>query len=225
MLAFTVGTCLFYISLIRDPYSQLNPFAPPTIVPPPATATWTPIGYAATWTPTVTLPPTDTSTPRPTFTVVPSITPFKITTPTPNFTATKTPKPSRTPIPTVAPYSVSVSFNESTTFRADTNCNTMYVAGQALDARNKPVIGLYVKLGGSLPGKTIYPVMTTLTGIDKVYGQSGFEFNLNTAPIASNKTLWVQLVDQTDTPLSAQYKLTTYADCKKNLILIRFQQK
>jgi hypothetical protein len=101
----------------------------------------------------------------------------------------------------------------------------MYVAGQALDAKNKPVIGLFVKLGGNIPGKTFFPPLTTLTGIDKIYGQSGFEFDLKVAPVSSSQGLWVQLVDQSDAPLSEQYKFATYADCKKNLILIRFQQK
>lgn len=225
MLLMTLCACAFFISLIRNPFSNLNPFAPNTPVPPPATATWTPIGYAATWTPTVTLPPTDTSTPRPTYTLEPSSTALIVSTVTPDYTPTNSSTSTRTPRPTGAPYSITVTYNESTTFRADTSCSSMYVAGQALDAKNKPVIGLFVKLGGSVPGKTFLPALTTLTGIDKVYGQSGFEFDLKVGPVASSQALWIQLVDQSDTPLSEQYKLTTHADCKKNLILIRFQQK
>jgi hypothetical protein len=225
MLLMTLCACGFFVSLIRDPYSSLNPFAPNTLVPPPATATWTPISYAATWTPTVTLPPTNTSTPRPTFTLVSSPTAFTVSTSTPNFTPTTASTSTRTPRPTGAPYSITVTYNESTTIKADTSCSSMYVAGQTLNAKNGPVIGLSVKLGGGVPGKTFVPALITLTGIDRAYGQSGFEFNLKVAPVASSQSLWVQLVDQSDAPLSEQYKLTTYADCKKNLILIRFQQK
>jgi hypothetical protein len=225
MLLMTFCACFFIFSILQNPNSGLNPLAPPTMVPPPATATWTPIGYAATWTPTVTLPPTETFTPRPTYTIMPSATPFVLMTSTPFRTPTITTTPTRTARPTGVPYSITVTFNESTIFRADTSCSSTYIAGQALDAKNKPVVGLQVKLGGSVPGKTFVPGLTTLTGISPVYGQSGFEFDLQLAPVASSNTLWVQLYDQSGSPLSEQYKLTTYADCKKNLIFVRFQQK
>ena len=225
MLLLTVGAGVFIINLVRNPYSRLNPFAPSTPVPPPATATWTPIGYASTWTPTPTLPPTSTATPRPTFTLVASPTSYKVATSTPVYTPTLAASPTRTPKPTGAPYAITATYNDSTSFNSDSGCSTIYVAGQALDPKNKPVIGLFVKLGGGVPGKTIFPVLTTLTGIDKVYGPSGFEFNLKIAPVASSQSLWIQLVDQADAPLSEQFKLATFKDCKKNLILVRFQQK
>jgi hypothetical protein len=225
MILLSLCTCLFFFNLVRNPYSNLNPFAPNTLVPPPPTATWTPVGYAPTWTPTVTLPPTDTSTPRPTYTLEASPTIFKVPTSTPFMSPTWNATSTRTPKPAGAPYSVSVTYNKSGDMMTDSTCNSMYVAGQALDSTNQPVIGLFVKLGGSLPGKTFSPVLTTLTGIDKDFGQSGFEFNLKVAPVGSNKTLWVQLVDQSDAPLSDQYTLATYKDCNKNLLVIRFQQK
>jgi hypothetical protein len=225
MLLLSAGTCVFFISLVGNPYSAVNPFAPNTLIPPPATATWTPIGYDPTWTPTVTVQPTETNTPRPTYTLEASATPYKVRTSTPSYSPTPSFTPTRTPHPIGAPYLMTVTYNASTTFIADSNCSSMFVAGQALDANNKPVIGLYVKLGGRVPGKNFSPVLTTLTGIDKVYGQSGFEFNLKVAPVNSTQTLWVQLVDQSDAPLSDQYKLATYASCNKNLVLIRFQQK
>jgi len=86
-------------------------------------------------------------------------------------------------------------------------------------------MGLQVKLGGSVPGKAFVPALTTLTGISAVYGQSGFEFDLKTKPVVSSKALWIQLYDQSGTPLSEQYQLKTYSECTKNLILVRFQQK
>jgi len=225
MLLMTLCACLVIFSILQNPHSGLNLLAPSTLVPPPATATWTPIGYAATWTPTVTLPPTDTSTPRPTFTLEPSSTAFVLTTSTPNYTPTVTDTPTRTPRPTGVPYSITVTYNDSTLFRTDTSCASMFIAGQALDAKNSPKVGLQVKLGGGVPGKTLVPALTTLTGISPVYGQSGFEFDLQLAPVASSNSLWIQLYDQSGAPLSEQLKLSTYADCKKNLIFVRFQQK
>lgn len=225
MLVMTICACGFFFSLFRDPYSALNPFPPSTLVPPPPTATATLLSYQATWTPTLTVQPTETSTPRPTYTLVPSATAFSLSTATPEFTVTSTSSPTKTPRPTGVPYSITVTYNESTTFRPDTSCSSMYVAGQALSTQNKPAIGLQVKLGGSVPGKAFNPALTTLTGISPAYGPSGFEFDLRVGPVASSKALWVQLYDQSGAPLSDQVQVTTYSDCKKNLIFVRFQQK
>lgn len=226
MLLLTLCACMVIFSLLQNPYSRLNPFAPNTLVPPPATATWTPVGMAATWTHTPTLPPTETATPRPTYTVEPSSTTYTVSTATSIYTPTKAFTPTRTLRPTASPYMVTVTYNASTTFRPDTGCNDMYVAGTALDAKNNPVTGLVVKLGGSLAGKTYLPeAYTTLTGINQIYGPSGFEFDLKVAPVASYKTLWVQLSDISGTLFTEQYKFSTFTDCTKNLILVRFQQK
>ncbi len=226
MLLMSLCACIFFFNLFQNPRSSINPFVPNTLVPPPATATWTPIGYAATWTPTVTLEPTSTNTPRPTYTLVPTETAYILATSTPDYTPTLVLTPTRTPRPTGAPFAVSVNYFESTAFRADTSCNSLFVAGKVLDAGNKPVVpGPVVKLGGSVPGKTLLPALTTLAGINRVYGESGFEFDLKISPVASSQSLWIQIFDQAGAPLSEQYKLTTYADCKKNLILVTFQQK
>lgn len=225
MVLMTLCACGFFVSLLRDPTSSLNPFPPKTLVPPPPTATQTPLGFDPTWTPTATIQPTETATRRPTFTPIATSTPYILPTRTPNYSPTPSVIPSKTSKPEGMPYSITVSYNDSVTFRADTSCASMYVAGQALDSKNSPVTGLQVKLGGSVPGKAFQPVLTTLTGISPVYGQSGFEFDLRIKPTASTKSLWVQLFDQSGAPLTEQYKLATYTDCKKNLILIRFQQK
>lgn len=225
MVVMTLCACGFFFSVLMNPYSMLNPFPPSTLVPPPPTATMTPLGYEPTWTPTPSVEPTETATRRPTFTPVPSLTPYKLTTATLTFTPTVTVVASRTPRPTGVPYTVTVSWEDSTKYRPDTSCSSMYVAGKALDAKNNPVTGLQVKLGGSVPGKTFMPALTTLTGISPVYGPSGFEFDLRVGPVASSKGLWVQLFDQSGAPLSEQTQLKTYSDCKKNLILVNFQQK
>jgi hypothetical protein len=226
MLLMTMCACFFMVNIFQNPYSGLNLLAPNTLVPPPATATWTPIGYAPTWTPTVTVPPTETSTPRPTYTIEPTATAYVLATVAPFSTSTlTTTPPARTARPAGVPYNITVSYDDSTTRRAGSSCLSMYVAGKALDSQSKPVVGLQVKLGGSIPGKTFVPALTTLTGISPDYGQSGFEFDLKIAPVASSKGLWIQLYDQSGAPLSEQVKLTTYADCKKNLIFVNFQQR
>lgn len=225
MALMTLCACGFFTNLLLNPQSTLNPLKPATLIPPPPAATWTPLGYAATWTPTVTVPPTETSTPRPTLTWAPTFTPFTIS------TATLTPEPTETVVatrtlrPVGVPYSISVSYDQSTNRRADTSCASMYVAGTAMDSKNSPAQGFQVKLGGSVPGKAFVPALTTLTGISQIYGQSGFEFDLKIQPVDSSKSLWIQLFDLSGAPVSEQYQLKTYKDCKKNLILVSFQQK
>jgi hypothetical protein len=220
MLLGTLCLVGVFASLLTDPHSQLNPFPPPTATPTPIPLTSTPLSLAATWTPTVTIEPTITNTPRPTFTLEPSATLFTLASPTSALTPTKTAKP------TGVPYTAKIEYYDSTTFRPDTSCDVMLVAGQTLDSGNNPVTGLIITLGGSVPGKVFNPPLTTLAGIAKDYGPSGFEFNPGIAPVASNNSLWVQLSVQGGAALSNQIFLTTFKDCKKNnLIYIRFQQK
>lgn len=223
MLVMTLCSCGLFYSIFSNPYSAFNPLQPPTPIPPSLTPTWTPIRFDPTWTPEPTQPPPPTNTPRPTITLEPTATLFSLATPTPPPSATPVVSPTRTPKPTGLPYGVTVNALESTTYRADTSCATMYVAGQALDSRNNPAMGLIVKLGGSVPGKSFNE--TTLTGIAVAYGPGGFEFELGIPPAASKNTLWVQLFDQANAPMSEQIYLTTYAECNRNLIYVRFKQK
>lgn len=223
MLVMTLCICGLFYSIFSNPYSAFNPLQPPSPIPPSLTPTWTPIRFDPTWTPEPTQPPPPTNTPRPTITLEPTATLFSLATPTPPPSATPVVSPTRTPKPTGLPYGVTVNALESTTYRADTSCAMMYVAGQALDSRNNPAMGLIVKLGGSVPGKSFNE--TTLTGIAVAYGPGGFEFELGIPPAASKNTLWVQLFDQANAPMSEQIYLTTYAECNRNLIYVRFKQK
>lgn len=77
-------------------------------------------------------------------------------------------------------------------------------------------------LRGRLNGSTIE--QQTVSGINKEYGPSGFEFVLGNAPVESNKTLFVQLVDQQNIPLSDPVEITTSTDCSKNLVMVRFKR-
>ena len=218
----TLCLCGVFFNIFTNPYTGINPFPPNTEIPPTLTPTITPQEAPPTWTPPPTIPPTQTNTPKPTITIQPSNTPFSLTTPdTPTITLT----PSKTIKPVGLPYKTTVQYFESTTFRADTSCGDFLVAGQALDTKNSPVIGLIVKIGGSVPGKSFSSSPTTLTGIVPAYGPSGFEFALGVPPVASSKTLWIQLFDQSGAPLSEQFYLTTSGDCNKNLLLVRFTQK
>jgi hypothetical protein len=199
-----------------NPASQFN-FLPPGAGPfgnHVPTFTVTPLQLQATWTPSPTLALTPSDTPRPTFTPLPTNTPFSLVPPT------KTPKPSPTP---KAPFSApSVTQVESTVIHPELACNWAGIGGTVVDANNSPVIGTVVVLRGTLNGSTIE--QQTVSGINKEYGPSGFEFVLGSAPVESNKTLYVQLVDQQNIPLSDPVQVTTSTDCSKNLVMIRFKK-
>ena len=83
--------------------------------------------------------------------------------------------------------------------------------------------GLFVQLGGSMPGVESIDNLV-MTGLAPQYGQGGFEFTLANSLVASNGTLWIQLLDQQNLPLSARIYFDTYDDCQKNLVIIYFSQ-
>jgi hypothetical protein len=115
-----------------------------------------------------------------------------------------------------------VSNVESTIIHAELACNWAGIGGTVVDNKGSPVIGTVVVLRGSLDGKQIE--QQTVSGINKEYGPSGFEFVLGNAPIETKKTLYVQLVDQSNLPLSDPIYVTTSTDCAKNLVLVRFKK-
>jgi hypothetical protein len=83
--------------------------------------------------------------------------------------------------------------------------------------------GLFVQLGGSMPGDASMDNLF-MTGLAPQYGPGGFEFTLADKPVASNGTLWVQLLDQQNLPLSDRIYFNTIDDCQNNLIIIYFTQ-
>ena len=216
VLLLTVCLVGYFALIFINPASQLN-FLPPGAGPfgnHLPTFTVTPLQLQATWTPSPTLELTPSDTPRPTFTPFFTSTSFSLVPPT------KTPKPTNTP---KAPFTAaSVTQVESTIIHPELACNWAGIGGTVVDANNSPVIGTVVVLRGTLNGSTIE--QQTVSGINKEYGPSGFEFVLGSAPVASNKTLYVQLVDQQNIPLSDPVQVTTSTECNKNLVMVRFKK-
>lgn len=223
IMVLLVTVCLggYFSLLFFNPGSPLNPLKPnQTLIPTP---TITPLQLEATWTPTATVYYS------PTATLLPTITPPATVTP-PNFTpATNTPEatntPQDTPTPTAAFSAVSVNAVESVIFPhlQDAACDWMGVAGTVDDQNNSPIVGVIVVVRGTLDGKSIE--LINVSGVNKEYGPSGFEFVLADAPIASNDSVYVQLLDQTtNVPLSEKIYVDTYDDCTKNLLLVRFKK-
>ncbi len=212
VLLITVCMGLYFVLIFVSPNSSLNPLPPNNPAAPP-TFTITPFSLGPTWTPSPTIEPTITDTPPPTFTPLPSPTGFSLVPPT------------NTPIPTATPkaaFSGKWDPFQSTVVHPETSCNWFGVGGTVVDANNSDVIGMVVRLVGTLDGKRIE--MTQVSGVTPAYGKSGFEFFLGTQPIASDGTLYVQLLDLAGLPLSENVYIDTYTDCKKNLILVRFKK-
>lgn len=218
ILTLLITLCIggYFGLIFFNPTTPLNPL-PPVVAPLPLlfpTVTITPIQLGPTWTPTiVTL--TDTPTLNPTITLQPTATVFSLVPATSTPTLTSTPK---------APFSASVNAIESIIIPhlVDQGCNWQGVGGTVDDANNSPIVGLVLRLTGSLNGRTIN--LTTVSGVSPDYGKSGYEFVLGTAPVASRDPLTLQLLDQAGLPLADNVYIVTNNDCKKNLILVRFKK-
>lgn len=220
VLVLLLTVCLIgYFALIYlNPASQYN-FLPPgrgpfgSNIP---TSTVTPLQLEPTWTSSPTLEVTPSNTPRPTFTPIPTGTSFSLVPPT------RTLRPSATPTAPRAPFSGTATQIDSTVIHPELACNWAGIGGTVVDANNSPVIGTVVVLRGTLDGSRIE--QQTVSGINKEYGPSGFEFVIGTAPVDSNDTLIVQLVDQQNIPLSDPVTVDTSSDCTKNLVMVRFKR-
>ena len=211
-----IGTAFVLIYL--HPNSVLNPFPPPTLK--------LVVTTTRTVVPRVTLVPTWTATID---IIQPSVTPepTEALPATPTMVATST---------VAAPTSSGVRNNyafvvqkgspvaiDGAQFHPDAGCKWSGVAGQATSLNGEAVKGLFVQLGGSLPGVESLDNLT-MTGLAPQYGQGGFEITLSDQLIASNDTMWIQLLDQQNLPLSNRVYFNTYNDCSKNLVIIYFDQ-
>ena len=100
----------------------------------------------------------------------------------------------------------------------------MGVGGHVLDSDNTPLTGYTIQLGGELDG--VPKDMTATSGdASAILGTSGYLFDLANGPIASEGTLWMQMVDiDTGDPLSERIYLTTYDTCSKNLLLVNWRK-
>lgn len=224
VLLLTLCSCCYFVVVFTNPQLALNPFPPNTPVPPLElpTATWTPLSLGATWTPSSTPPPVEQPTLRPTFTPIFTNTPVKLYTDTPTETGTPEDTLTPSPEPTGVPFTVTVKYVDSSIMHPESGCNFFGVGGAVFDLQNNPFKGMVVKLEGSAGGK--FYSQLTVSGTAPAYGQSGFEFALGSKPVDSSGTMTVQLLDQAGLPLSGVNTFDTYADCTKNLPIVRFEQ-
>jgi hypothetical protein len=216
ILVLLATACLlfYFITIFRNPGSQLNLFPP---VPTPtvfftATPTITPIQLPATWTPTLTASPASTRTRASTWTMLPGFASDTFT-PQPSFTIT----PENT---STSPVSVTITYHPGTDIYPDSACNWMAIGGSIVDTDGTPLLFYPVELGGSLNGEIISQLK--LSGSAPNYGTSGFEFQLADHPIASTKTLYLQVFQELGGALTDKIYIDTFEDCTRNLLRITF---
>jgi hypothetical protein len=211
-LLMTLCIGAYFVAVFASPDAPYN-FLSSTRNDPP-TPTITQIQPPATWTATP-QGPTETATLTlvPTFTLEPSPTVVSLITPSDTPTPTRTPK---------APFSATVTYIDSTIIHPEAACNWQGVAGTIIDANNADMLGIAVRLSGFYNNKTKNEL--TVSGIAPAYGKSGFEFFLSSVPIGSDGLLSIQILDQAGLPLSDNIPINTYADCTKNLVLVKFKK-
>jgi hypothetical protein len=210
----------YFVLIFLNPNSSLNPFPPSTLNPAflPRTPTVTlRFKLVPTWTPTANIPANSPATLVPTETPVPPVVIIEAPPPLqPGLALAK------------ADYAFevqqeSLSAIPAAQFHENASCDWMGVAGQATSLNGEAIRGLFVQLGGTLPGIDIVDNLV-MTGLASQYGYGGFEITIADKLISSQGTLWIQLLDQQNLPLSDRIYFDTYADCQKNLIVIYFNQ-
>ncbi|GAB4528863.1 MAG: hypothetical protein Fur0018_15140 [Anaerolineales bacterium] len=221
ILLATLGAAGIFGWIYLRPTSPLNPFPPATLpalaVLPTAAPTSTP------------LPPTETPTPLPTAT--PTNTPLP---PTATFTASPEASPtlltsqaSPTLRPTATPGGYAFITKDTplaiqNIFHGDAGCNWLGVGGNIEDLRGGGKLYVTVHLHGSVNGQPVD--IYTVSGAARQYGEGGYEFHLDDSPANSHNSLYIQLLDQANLPLSDRIFFDTYDSCEKNSIIINFQQ-
>lgn len=156
----------------------------------------------------------------------PTLLPTRTLAPTLTLTTTPTLAPTVTPSPTfeVMPY-ILIGEQEtlsSALIRPGLGCDWLIIAGQVWNLQDAPVKGMNLHLFGELDGYSIESF--ALSGSASDYGESGYEFTLENLRVASEESLYIQLVDVNGVPFSHPYSIQTFEDCQKNLILINFKQ-
>ncbi len=209
---FVLASCglITYFGLIwQNPYSALNPLAPPTPLPLVITATYTP---TFTLTPAPTLTPSQTFTPSPIPTLAPSLT-F-----TPIFLEGFS-TPQGTPIPPSEQGDFPFTLQRDhviyiTNPDARGACNWSSIAGSVMNYDGSALNGYGVHVVGEGVDQTV------ATGSAPGFGPGGFEVPLGS--VARDTQFVAQLLDPAGTPASPVYTVETRSECDLNIAALRF---
>ena len=209
-----------YGVILINPQVSFNPYPPPTLPPTvgPPTVTNTPAIYLPTE-----IPSTPTAArPLPTSAETATLTPTPAETATPTATETVDLTP---PATVQAGAQFELQPGSPTHTAHVSGCSNLGVGGRVFDTQSAPIIGLAVRLGGELGGLDIGTLDSITGSAFDLFGFGGYYIDLGDTPIASQGTLWIQVVEASSgLPLSQQVFLTTFANCEQNLVLVNFRQ-
>ena len=212
-LFFLLASCgvIAYIALIwQNPYSTLNPLAPPTPLPIVITATYTP---SATFTasPTFTPSPTATQTALPTLPLTPTFTPVFL-----EGISTQEVTPTATVDTTVYPFGLLQKSIGAYVTNPDARggCKWSSIAGYVTKYDGTALNGYGVHVLGEGVDQTV------ATGSSTGFGPGGFEVPLGNA--ARDAQYTAQLIDPQGTPVSPVYTVITKSDCAQNIAKLIF---
>jgi hypothetical protein len=194
-LATLVAIGLFVI-IWTNPYTPLNPLAPPTPLPIIITATPLP----ATATSPVTPGATASFTPLPAEEI-------GVTLEAPLLPATFT--------PSLFPFTIA----EGVVYAPNANgegCQWSSIAGSVTDLQGRPLNGYGIRIRGNNRDETVF------SGSAITFGPGGFELFLNGTPQAGEYT--VELLSPSGAPVSDEYPVNTRTSCEQNVVIVSFVQ-
>jgi hypothetical protein len=188
---------------------------------PTMVATSTPVDIGVEITPTETVEPT----------MEPTATEEPVNLPSPTIVTTAEPEPTPTPEATATPFVAVYEVQKGSPAYLDNfahlsdGCAWQGIAGQVFNSKKEPVTNLVVKVSGEWNGKKIASVGVTGMVAGLPYGPGSYEIVLGDKAVNSNATLYVQLFDEGQKPLTEPIAVSTQADCQKNLVILNFVKK
>ncbi len=102
-------------------------------------------------------------------------------------------------------------------------CGGLYIAGNVVDNKGNFMLFWMVRTGGTLGGTPL--LIDSLSGQNTDYSESGWEIKIADAPVASNGTVSLELLNLEGIRISDVIIIETFDDCNRNLILVNFIQE
>lgn len=99
-------------------------------------------------------------------------------------------------------------------------CNWVGVAGQVFGLDGLPANGRIIELHGEFNGGNI--ILATTSGSSLQMGPGGYEMQIGDHPVATQGSLYLQLIDANAEPVSRKIFFNTGSSCDKNLTIINF---
>ncbi len=212
---FLLASCalITYFGLLwQNPYTSLNPLAPPTPLPVVITATYTP---TFTLTPAPTLTPSQTYTPSPIPTFAPSLTFTPIF--MEGFSTEQSPLATALPPDQQGDFPFTLQHDHViyiTNPDARGGCNWSSIAGSVMNYDGSALNGYGVHVVGEGVDQTV------ATGSAPGFGPGGFEVPLGS--VARDAQFVAQLLDTAGNPASPVYTVETRSECDLNIAALRF---